>query len=714
MMNKSLLVCLFIVIFCISSVAQPTLQWEKAYPGVWKASVGKPEKLTLLSAAEIHPNIPALEKLPVTDFPLSKADISYTIIDHKVYLRFPLTREEKLYGLGLNFQTVNQRGRILNLHVDHFGGVDNGRNHAPVPFYVSSNGYGVLIDAARYITVYAGTAVRRDTKNPPELMDRNTNKKWKAQPYSDAVEILVPADGVTMYVFAGPTPMQAVQRYNLMNGGGYIPPKWGLGFTQRVPTLYTQEDILLEVQQFKEHQFPLDFIGVEPGWQSMAYPCTFEWDSTRFPQPKKFIDTLSAMGIKANLWLNPYVSPKGSLYTKVKNYAGSHTVWNGLVPDLTLKKVREAYTQHFAKNHLDLGVSGYKIDETDGFDNWVWPDVATFPSGTSAEQMRQTFGLMMQQMSASWFKDRNQRTYGLTRASNAGASYLPYVIYNDYYNHRDFITALINSSFIGILWTPEVRASQNAEEWVRRIQTVCFSPMAMLNAWADGTKPWSFPEVETAVRDVAQLRMQLLPYLYTTFAQYHFEGKPPFRAMNLVDGFGFQPADVNGNLSSTNNPYAIATKKDCKDQYMVGDNILVAPFFAGEKSRKVFLPQGKWYDFYTGDFVGENQIIEIPSTLEKIPLFVKDGGIIPLTTVHNQAPKPGEQLPLELRVYGKSTGTFTLYDDDGTTFNYEKGNYSLNRFNVVINAKGALEGNITNIKPGPYNYSTVQWRFMTK
>ena len=713
-MYKYLLVLVCLINIQTQINAQVSLRWENAYPGIWKANVGKQEILTLLTAAQIQPNVKALENLPKTNFPLSKSDIGVKIINHKVYLRFPLVRDEKLYGLGLNFQTVNQRGRILNLHVDHFGGVDDGRNHAPVPFYVSSNGYGILIDAARYITVYAGTAISRDAKNPPELMDRNTNKNWKAQPYSDAVEILVPADGATIYVFGGPTPMHVVQRYNLMNGGGYIPPKWGLGFTQRVPTLYTQKDILREVQQFKEHQFPLDFIGVEPGWQSMAYPCTFEWDSTRFPQPKMFLDSLSILGIKANLWLNPYVSPKGSLYPKIKNLSGSHTVWNGLVPDLTLSKARDAFKAHFLKNHLDLGVSGYKIDETDGFDNWVWPDVATFPSGTSADQMRQTFGLMMQQMTASWFKERNQRTYGLTRASNAGASHLPYVIYNDYYNHRDFITALINSSFIGILWTPEVRASQTAEEWVRRIQTVCFSPMAMLNAWADGTKPWTFPEVETAVRDVAQLRMQLLPYLYTTFSQYHFEGKPPFRAMNLVDGFGFQPADVNGKLSSTNNPYAIATKKDCKDQYMVGDNILVAPFFAGEKSRKVYLPEGKWYDFYTGNFVGENQMIEIPASLEKIPLFVKDGGIIPLTAVHDHAPKSGEQLPLELRVYGKSKGSFTLYDDDGTTFNYEKGNYSLTRFNVEINSKGELEGNTTTIKPGPFSYSTVSWRFMTK
>ena len=175
----------------------------------------------------------------------------------------------------------------MQLHVDHYGGEDNGRTHAPVPFYVSSRGYGVLIDAARYITVYAGTAVRVDTDDPPILRDRNTDKHWNPQPYSDAIEILVPAEGTDIYVYGGNSPMEAVQRYNLYNGGGYLPPKWGLGFTQRVPTLYNQEDILKEAREFEEHNFPLDFIGVEPGWQSMAYPCTFEWDPERFPNPKK-------------------------------------------------------------------------------------------------------------------------------------------------------------------------------------------------------------------------------------------------------------------------------------------------------------------------------------------------------------------------------------------------------------------------------------------
>ena len=95
------------------------------------------------------------------------------------------------------------------------------------------------------------------------------------------------------------------------------------------------------------------------------------------------------------------------------------------------------------------------------------------------------------------------------------------------------------------LWTPEVRSSKTAEEWLRRMQSVCFSPMAMLNAWASGTKPWSFPEVEKQVKEIALLRMQLMPYFYTAFARYHFEGIPPFRAMNLEEGFSASDNEWN-------------------------------------------------------------------------------------------------------------------------------------------------------------------------
>ncbi len=713
--SRSIVGFFFLVLLSYGSAYGQNLVWNEIENGIWKATVGEPDNISLLQAAAIRPNVAALDKLPKAEFPFEKEKMGNAVVDGETYLRFPLSKGEQIYGLGLNFKTVQQRGRIMRLHVDHYGGEDNGRTHAPVPFYVSSEGYGVLIDAARYITVYVGTGVRVDADDPPVLSDRNTDKNWNSQPYSDAVEILVPAKGTDIYVYGGSSPLEAVQRYNLYNGGGYLPPKWGLGFTQRVPTLYSQDDIIKEAMDFESHNFPLDFIGVEPGWQSMSYPCTFEWDETRFPDPKKFIDDLSAMGIRSNLWMNPYVSPAGSLYSKVKDLSGSHTVWNGLVPDFTLSETRVLFKDHFMKNHLDIGVSGYKIDEVDGYDNWLWPDVATFPSGHNAEQMRQVYGLLVQEMTGEWFKEMNQRTYGLVRASNAGASALPYVIYNDYYSHKDFITALINSSFIGVLWTPEVRASKSAEEWVRRMQSVCFSPMAMLNAWADGTKPWSFPEVETAVREVANLRMELLPYIYSTFSQYHFQGVPPFRAMNLVNGFSGEQKQSQGDLDSTENPYGIAVTSEIKDQYMMGDNILVAPMFTGEKKRNVILPPGKWYDFYSGQYVGENEIITTTPGLDKIPLFVRDGGIIPMIPAQRQAPKKGEKSNLIIRHYGTKDGEFILYDDDGISFDYEKGAYSTVIMQVRKDKNGIIKGTISQPHKGkPYSYNKgVTWKFMT-
>jgi alpha-glucosidase (family GH31 glycosyl hydrolase) len=711
-----------ILIFCLSIVSSvhvhlfaQVLQWKEKGPGVWSSLIGNPDKLDLFTTAGITPSTDGLAKLGNSPFPFDAAQISAEIIDGKTYLRFPLKRDEQIYGFGLNFKTVQQRGRIMQLHVDHYGGTDNGRTHAPVPFYVSDNGYGVFINSSRYLTVYAGTAVRKDSPEAPLPLDRNTNKKWNSQPYSDAVEILVPTAGAEIFVFAGPTPLDAVRRYNLYSGGGTLPPRWGLGFTQRVPTLYTSEQVISEAKLFAEKGFPLDFIGLEPGWQSKSYPCTFEWDKTRYPDPPAFIKAMKEMGIRLNLWTNPYVSPESPAYKSVLKYTGSHTVWGGVVPDLTMPEAREIMIAQMDKDQISVGISGYKIDESDGYDRWLWPDVAKFPSGNSAEQIRQTYGLLLMKMTTDLYRSRNLRTYGLTRSSNGGGASFPYVIYNDYYSHEDFITALINSGFVGVLWTPEVRSSKTSEEWLRRFQTVCFSPMAMINAWSSGTKPWSFPDVEMNVKEYALLRMQLMPYFYSEFAKYHFEGTPPFRSMNLEPGFSSAALRELKNTDLNENPYAEAVLKEIKDQYMAGEYLLIAPLFLGQTSRKVVLPKGKWYDFYTGKYAGEGEVITATPGLEHIPVYVKDGGIIPMMKPLLQAPRAGEKIDLEIRFFGAKDGDYKLYDDDGETFDYERGVYSWREIKVFRDKKGRLTGTVSKAEKGkPDNIGLVTWKFMSE
>src|SRR5258708_15061018 len=583
--NRAGWLCLCVLILCNYLQAQPAKwQWQPVAPGVWKGRIGTPQSIDLLRAAGATPRMSALKSLGDQPFPLPEEDCYAELQQGRVCLRFPLQKAEHLFGLGLNFKTIDQRGRVLTLRTDHYDGADNGRTHAPSPFYVSDRGYGILVNSAQYITVYAGTGVRVDTKNPPVVYDRNTDSRWEAQPYSDAVEILVPAAGVEVYVFAGKNALEVVQRYNLYNGGGVLPPKWGLGFTQRLPSLSTDEDVRKEVDSFAQHRFPLDFIGLEPGWQTKSYPCTFEWEKKRFPDPAAFTKEMLDKGIRLNLWLNPYVSPSADIYAAIKPFSGSHTVWNGLVPDLNMPGAVSILKSLFVQQHIDLGISGYMVDEIDGFDHWLWPDIATFPSGISGEQMRQVFGLEWQRQITGWFRGRNRRTYGLARASNAGGSALPYVLYDDYYDHRDYVTAMSSSSFIGVLWSAEVRSSGSAEELLPRIQSVCFSPMAMINAWADGTKPWSYPEVAQQVQEAAMLRMQLFPYLYTCFAQYYFEGKPPIRAINLAEGFAYT--------------------QDVKDQSMLAHYLLVPPIFTTQNPTTLLLPAGNCYDFYTGNYDG--------------------------------------------------------------------------------------------------------------
>ena len=708
------MVTFFLGAFALTVQSQSPL-WTQVGPGVWKAVVGTPDELDLLRAAGVSPNTGALARMGEVAFPLPKDEIVADLSDGKTFLRFPLVKGEQLFGFGLNFKTVQQRGRILQLHVDNYnGGNDNGRTHAPVPFYVSDNGYGVFINSARYITVYAGTAVRRDSPNAPAPRDRNLDGSWTSQPYSDAVDVAIPANGTEIYLFAGPTPLDAIRRFNLFNGGGCLPPRWGLGFTQRVQKLYTASDVENEAKAFEAKGYPLDFIGLEPGWQSKSYPCTLEWDQTRFPDPEGFVKKMKDMGIRLNLWTNPYFSPASPMFDALKPVVGSHTVWGGVVADLTLPEAQKIILGQMDKDQVRIGISGYKMDECDGFDRWLWPDVARFPSGNSAEQLRQTYGLLLQKMTANMFHEKNIRTYGLVRASNGGAVSFPYVLYNDYYSHEDFITALVNCGFSGILWTPEVRGSKSGEEWLRRMQTVCFSPMAMINAWSDGTKPWSFPEVEKEVKDITMLRMQLMPYFYTAFAKYHFEGTPPFRAMNLEPGFGGRAVAELKNENLGENPYAEAITREIKDQYMAGENLLVAPLFKGQTSRDVLLPKGKWFDFYTGEYAGDGEIIKVTPGLDKIPVFVKDGGVVPMMPPALHAPASGQKFDLEIRYYGTKNAFYQLYDDDGITFDYEKGMFSWRDIQIERTKNGKCKTSISRVEKGkPDNIGKVSWKIMT-
>ena len=646
----------------LASQTMKPLRWEVVAPGVWRCQIGRADRTTLTKTAEAKPKLDPLKQMPLAEAPFDLNEIRAWISSSYASVQLPLTTDEKVFGLGMQMSGANRRGEVFHLQVDHYE-KGHDRLHVPTPLYISDRGYAVFFNTIRPINVYVGVGNRLDDPKHPMFRDRNTDPKWDAQPDSSAVEASVQASGLEVLVFAGPTSMDALRRYNLYSGGGAMPPMWALGFWHRLRSLATAKDVESEVQSFEEKHFPLDVIGLEPGWQSRSYPGSMEWSTERFPDPAGFVQGLKSKGIHVNLWENPYVAPGSNLYNALAPRFGSHTVWLGAAPDIADPKAAEILRKFHQQNHTSIGVSGYKIDEVDGFDVWLWPDHAQFPSGLDGLPMRQIYGVLWQRELDRLFHQENQRTFGLVRGSNGAASRFPFALYSDTYDHQQYLTALTTSPLAGVLWCAEIRSAESSEEWSRRMQSAVLSPIAQLNAWDSGKKPWSFPDVDDVVRDAMQLRQTLIPYLYTTFAQYCLEGTPPIRPMCLVDG-GLET-----------------------DQYLLGDNLLAAPVAAGQKSRSVRLPAGEWYDYRSGTYVGSHQTIRISPKLDEIPLYVRGGSAIP--TYHGQLHVAAYSAsePYHLRCYGKGPWRAAVYDDDRVTYAFEKGNYGL--FDVTIDGQAA-------------------------
>src|ERR1039458_6124848 len=203
-------------------------------PGVWRFTFGIPEKITPVSTRHYPPATNGLAALPaVAACPVA---VSATFSPRGSLVSVPLAGEEMIYGLGLQLQSFQQRGLKKRLRVNADPAMDTGDSHAPVPFYVTTRGYGVLIDTARYATFYLG-----NKKHPPQpandLKAGNSADNWnglspderKGLGAESGVLVEIPqAAGVDVYIFGGPSLRQAVQRYHLFSGGGPLPPRWGL------------------------------------------------------------------------------------------------------------------------------------------------------------------------------------------------------------------------------------------------------------------------------------------------------------------------------------------------------------------------------------------------------------------------------------------------------------------------------------------------------
>ncbi len=630
--------------------------------GVWRVSFGAPSRFTPVAFRSRPPM--ETDSLPVVEAPpLDVNAIRFCTSKRGCRLDLPFRPGEDLYGLGLQLKSCRQTAVKKCLRSNSDPETDLGDSHAPVPFYLSTAGYGVLIDTARYATFYCGCA--------PEQASNEEVRTSTDELYADSdrggipVTVEIPHEaGVDVYLFAGPGMLDALRRYILFSGGGALPPLWGLGVCYRGYGPNNQEESLALARQLREQRIPCDMFGLEPGWQSHAYSCSYCWDAGRYPRPDALIAEMRAMGFELNLWEHPFVHPTAPIYRDLLPYAGSVDVWQGLVPDFSIERAQQIYGEHHERELVGRGITGFKIDECDNSDYkaspWSFPEYAEFPGGMDGEEMHSLFGIFSQQALLKVFDRAGLRTWSNVRNSHALAAPLPFSLYSDLYDHEDFIRGMVNAGVSGLLWTPEVRQCESEADLLRRLQSVIFSPMALINGWMIKNPPWlqydvgknnrgelaADREAVTArCRRVLELRMQLIPYLYSAFARYRFEGIPPFRP--LVTDYPQDPAC-----------------RALENQYLVGDAMLFAPLTANETGRRVYLPAGTWHDFRTGEICEGGRHVEVAPALDEIALFIKDGALIPWARAVERV-TPETVFELEPRLYGAAPGSCRLFDGDG-------------------------------------------------
>ena len=689
------------------------MELERIAKGIWKGRIGTPEPYTPVALRQFPIQEEALELLQEPELP-EVADYITSRSDHRgLQITLPMDSDEDIYGFGLQLRSMNQAGRKRLLRVNSDPVADTGEGHAPVPFYVSTAGYGLFVDTFRHVEFYMGTSLekgrsshRKEVNQAHEEFSESALYALKRNVERRSIIIdLKAVEGVEFYLFAGNV-KEVVQRYNLFSGGGCLPPMWGLGVWYRSFGGSGQEEVCRLAEAFRKEKMPMDVLGLEPGWHSHSYSCSYQW-SCLFPEPEEMVGELAERGYKVNLWEHLFVYPAAPFYQELLPYAGEYEVWNGLVPDFGTKEAVDIFSDYHREEFVRKGIQGFKLDECDNSDlnpsNWSFPDTARFPSGMDGEQMHGAMGGMYQKLIYDVFRGEDKRTYSQVRSSGAMAAPLPFVLYSDLYDHKQFIRGMVTSGFSGLLWAPEVRDCRNGRDLLRRMETIMFSVHAVYNCWRIPNPPWKQVDIgknlagelmedadyyTEVCRKYHEIRMSLLPYLYSAFVKYRNEGIPPVRALVFDYGKDLQARNVD-------------------DEYLFGDSLLVAPMTIEDGvERRVYLPEGKWHEFWERDLKvceisgteGEGAVLKngvsdcdaskrsarngkileggktylVHADYDRIPVFVRDGSILPLADPVEYI-TPDTVFTIRPRIYGDGQNGCMLYEDDFESFAYEKG-----------------------------------------
>lgn len=590
----------------------------------------------------------------------------------EIFCTRTMARSEHFFGLGEKADLMDRRGGIFTMWNSDKPCycIDEDPLYKSIPFFISSNRYGVFFDNS-----YKSTFDFTGRKN-----------------YTFSAE----GGDMIYYVITGEDYKDILKKYICLTGKPVMPPRWALGFSQ-CRGLYTREDLALEVaHRFRELRIPCDIIYQDIGWTH--YLQDFEWNPRGYKNPRGMLSQLKDMGYHVIVSQDPVISQRNasqwaqadSMGILAKDSRTGKTYdmpwpWGGNcgVVDFT-NPGAAAWWGDYQQKAIDDGVDGFWTDMGEpAWSNEEDTDrlYMQHHAGPHAK-IHNVYGLYWDRVVTEEFYKRNpgKRLFQMTRACFSGMQRYTFSWTGDSGSNKKMtdsweqfgyqIPMMLSAGLGGIPFiTGDITGycgtiddyPAAAELYIRWLQFGLFTPLSRAHHEGNtAVEPWMFgEEAVDAARKAIDLKYTLLPYIYNIAREAHETGIPLMRAMFLEF-----PGDRECRYTDT--------------QFMFGPDLLVAPVIEeGARIRNVYLPKGSWYDWYTGDEYNGGRYVDIPVALDRIPLFVRSGSMIPTTEVQQYTgEKPDADITLTVYPEYHGTASCTIYDDDGESLDYQKDIYS--------------------------------------
>jgi len=490
------------------------------------------------------------------------------------------------------------------------------------------------------------------------------------------------AGDMNYYFFGAQGVAQIIEDYTWLTGRMEMPPLWSLGYQQCRWSYMSAAEILDIAETFRREKIPADALYCDIDYMDEFK--IFTWNKETFANPKDFIDKLKAMGFRLVTIVDPGIKIEEgykqydeglarnyfATYPNGENYVAN--VWPGRChfPDFFREDVQQWWGAAF-KALTEPGVEGFWNDMNEPAawgQNMPW--LVKFGEHYMTE-VRNAYGMQMAKGTYEGTRKlmNGKRPFVLTRAAYSGTQRYSAVWTGDntaYDAHMLLGQRLVNSlgltgmSFTGVD-IGGFSGNPTPELMVRWNSLGVYTPM-FRNHSQEGTiyrEPWRWgKENEAIIKKDIEYRYRLLPYIYSSYYQSHLSGLPISRTLAI---------DYTQDENIYNLKY--------QNQFLFGDALLVAPVESTKFSEDVYLPKGEWYRLSTGELFKGGKVIQADAPLTDLPTFVKAGSIIPLQSIIQNTNEPGDGV-LEINIWhGKQANSFVYYEDDGVSYDYQKGEY---------------------------------------